>query len=60
MARSIGALAAFIVIVGGLNWIVALWSLWLWATITLFVSLLHYGYDGMIWRSSPKRKVALS
>jgi hypothetical protein len=59
-ARSLTALVAFIVVIGLFNWIVAVWSLWAWATMTLFVSLLHYGYDGMIWRSSPKRKVALA
>jgi hypothetical protein len=59
-SRSIGALVAFIVVVGGMNWLVATWSMWAWLTVTLFVSLLHYGYDGMIWRSSPKRKVALA
>lgn len=59
-ARSVGALVVFIAVVGGLNWAVALWSVWAWAAMTLVVSLLHYGYDGMIWRSSPKRQVALS
>lgn len=58
--RSVAALAGFIIVVGGANWALALWSAWAWATVTLFVSLLHYGYDGMIWRSSPKRKVALA
>lgn len=59
-ARSVGALVAFVAVVGGLNWAVALWSAWAWAAMTLMVSLLHYGYDGMIWRSSPKRQVALT
>lgn len=59
-ARSVGALVGFVVVVGGLNWAVALWSAWAWAAMTLMVSLLHYGYDGMIWRSSPKRQVALT
>jgi hypothetical protein len=60
VVRSTWALLAFIAVVGGLNWAVAVWSIWAWATMTLFVSLLHYGYDGMIWRSSPSRKVALT
>lgn len=59
-ARSTSALAAFIVVVGGFNWAVAAWSPWAWAVMTLMVSLLHYGYDGMIWRSSPKRQMALA
>ena len=59
-AKSFAALGGFILVIGLANWALALWSMWAWAAVTLVVSLLHYGYDGMIWRSSPKRKVALS
>lgn len=33
-------------------------SVYTWTLITLLVSLLHYGYDGMIWKSRPAAKPA--
>ena len=35
------------------NWLIAWQSLYVWTLITLLVSLLHYGYDGIIWRAKP-------
>jgi hypothetical protein len=35
------------------NALLASQSLYAWALITLFVSLLHYAYDGIIWKSRP-------
>lgn len=33
-------------------------SLYAWTLVTLLVSLLHYGYDGIIWKSKPKPAAA--
>ena len=41
------------------NWLLASYSLWLWALVTLLVSPVHYGIDGVIWKSRPKTPVLL-
>ena len=38
------------------NYLLASQSLYAWTLITLLVSLLHYGYDGIIWKSRPAQK----
>lgn len=38
------------------NYLLARQSYYLWSLVTLLVSLLHYGYDGMIWKSRPAAK----
>jgi hypothetical protein len=47
------ALIVFIVLIGGVNYLVNAQSVYAWALITLLVSLLHYAYDGIIWRARP-------
>ena len=44
----------FMAVLGVANWLIDRQSGYAWAMITLLVSLLHYGYDGMIWKSKPK------
>jgi hypothetical protein len=44
----------FSLVIGFANYAVAAQSIYAWMLITLLVSLLHYGYDGMIWKS-PRR-----
>lgn len=44
----------FSLIIGFTNYAVAARSIYAWTLITLLISLLHYGYDGMIWKS-PRR-----
>jgi hypothetical protein len=44
----------FMAVLGIGNWLIDRQSGYAWAMITLLVSLLHYGYDGMIWKSRPK------
>jgi hypothetical protein len=51
--HGLGAFFGFIALVGLANWLLFLWSQYLWMFITLLVSLLHYGYDGMIWKARP-------
>jgi hypothetical protein len=48
----------FMAVLGLANWLIDRESGYAWAMITLLVSLLHYGYDGMIWKSRPKQKPA--
>lgn len=52
-ARGIPALVGFVVVIGVANWLLFIWSPYGWALVTLLVSLLHYGYDGMIWKRRP-------
>lgn len=49
------ALAAFMAMIGIANLAIDRQSAYMWALITLLVSLLHYGYDGMIWKSRPAK-----
>jgi hypothetical protein len=47
------ALVVFMLLIGGVNYLVNAQSIYAWALITLLVSLLHYAYDGIIWRAKP-------
>jgi hypothetical protein len=49
------AVAVFMALLGAANWLVNAQSVYAWQLITLLVSLLHYGYDGMIWRAKPAK-----
>ena len=53
ITRSGVAVLVFMAVIGIGNWLVAWQSLYVWTLITLLVSLLHYGYDGIIWRARP-------
>lgn len=55
--RVLAPQAAFIVIlfslvIGLSNFAIASASIYAWTLMTLLISLLHYGYDGMIWKSA--------
>lgn len=55
--RVLAPRAAFIVIlfslvIGLSNVAIASASIYAWTLMTLLISLLHYGYDGMIWKSA--------
>lgn len=47
------AVFVFMAILGAANYFVNAQSVYAWQLITLLVSLLHYGYDGIIWRARP-------
>ena len=47
------ALVAFMLVLGGVGYLVTEKSLYAWQLITLLVSLLHYAYDGIIWKAKP-------
>ena len=47
------ALFVFMAILGTANYFVDRECVYAWQLITLLVSLLHYGYDGIIWRAFP-------
>jgi hypothetical protein len=53
-ARGASGVLAFMAVVGVANAVVGTHWASAWALLTLLVSLLHYGYDGMIWRSPKK------
>jgi hypothetical protein len=48
------ALLVFMALIGAANYFVNAQSVYAWTLITLLVSLLHYAYDGIIWRAKPK------
>jgi hypothetical protein len=48
------ALLVFMALIGAANYLVNAQSVYAWTLITLLVSLLHYAYDGIIWRAKPK------
>jgi hypothetical protein len=50
------AVLVFMAILGAANWLIAWQSAYAWALLTLLVSLLHYAYDGIIWRARPAVK----
>jgi hypothetical protein len=60
LARGGIGMAVFIGIIGVGNWAINHNSAYAWALITLLVSLLHYSYDGMIWKSKRNKKPAPS
>jgi hypothetical protein len=47
------AVFVFMLLLGSANYFVNAQSVYAWQLITLLVSLLHYGYDGMIWKAGP-------
>jgi hypothetical protein len=38
-------------LLGAVNWLVNAQSVYFWSLGTLLVSLLHYAYDGIIWKA---------
>ena len=46
------AVFVFMALLGAANYFVNAQSVYAWQLITLLVSLLHYGYDGIIWREA--------
>jgi hypothetical protein len=53
MPRYALSLLVFMTVLMVTNALLAAHSLYAWALMTLFVSLFHYGYDGIIWKSRP-------
>jgi len=49
------ALVVFMALLGAVNWLVNEQSVYAWQLMTLLVSLLHYAYDGIIWRAKPAK-----
>ncbi len=49
------ALFVFMALIGAVNYLVNAQSVYAWYLVTLLVSLLHYAYDGIIWRAKPAR-----
>jgi len=47
------ALVVFMGVLGAANYFINAQSVYVWQLMTLLVSLLHYAYDGMIWRAKP-------
>jgi hypothetical protein len=47
------ALGVFMALIGAVNYLVNAQSVYAWYLLTLLVSLLHYAYDGIIWRAKP-------
>jgi hypothetical protein len=45
---------AFMAVMGCAHYLIEARFLYAWMLVTLLVSLLHYGYDGIIWKSRPK------
>lgn len=45
------AVFVFMALLGAANYFVNAQSVYAWQLITLLVSLLHYGYDGIIWKA---------
>jgi hypothetical protein len=52
------ALFIFMALIGAVNYLVNAQSVYAWYLLTLLVSLLHYAYDGIIWRAKPAAKPA--
>lgn len=48
----------FALVWGSVDWMISTQSLYAYVLMTLLVSLLHYAYDGMIWRARPKLRAA--
>jgi hypothetical protein len=47
------AVIVFMAVLGAANWLINAQSVYAWQLITLLVSLLHYAYDGLIWKAKP-------
>ncbi|QDS96465.1 hypothetical protein FF011L_52760 [Roseimaritima multifibrata] len=52
-------LMVFVLVIGAGNYLVSKGWFEFWVTINLMVAFMHYGFDGMIWKS-PKPKTASS
>ena len=50
------AVFVFMALLGSANYFVNAQSVYAWQLITLLVSLLHYAYDGIIWKAKPGPK----
>ena len=48
------AVLVFMAVIGIANAFIATQWAYAWALVTLLVSLLHYSYDGMIWKARPQ------
>ena len=46
-----GYFIVFMALIGAANYLVNAQSVYAWTLVTLLVSLLHYAYDGLIWRA---------
>jgi hypothetical protein len=55
--RLLLTIVAFALVIGVFNSAFHHWSAYGWGVVTLMVSLLHYAYDGMIWKA-PRPKPA--
>jgi hypothetical protein len=49
------AVLVFMALLGAVNYFVNAQSVYAWQLVTLLVSLLHYAYDGIIWRAKPAK-----
>ena len=49
------AVFVFMAVLGAANYFVNAQSVYAWQLVTLLVSLLHYGFDGIIWRAKPAK-----
>ena len=58
IARVAIGIPVFMVLIGIMNYGLNSRAAWSWAFVTLVVSLLHYAYDGMIWKARPAAKPA--
>ena len=47
------AVVVFMALLGAANYFVNVQSVYAWQLVTLLVSLLHYAYDGIIWKAKP-------
>lgn len=56
LTRTGAAVVVFMIVLGVANYAINSATAYGWALLTLIVSLLHYAYDGMIWRSKPPAK----
>lgn len=53
LSRTTLAVVVFMLLLGVTSLAIDKSSAYTWALVTLLVSLLHYAYDGMIWKSKP-------
>jgi hypothetical protein len=58
LARTGVGVVVFMAVIGVANLLLNQQSAYAWALVTLLVSLLHYAYDGIIWKSRPAAKPA--
>ncbi len=58
LSRTGLGLVVFMIVLGVTNLAINTASAYAWALMTLLVSFLHYAYDGMIWKSKPRRATA--